>query len=770
MIDARRTLPVLLLALLASVACVGSSQDSDLPLPKDPDDEEEEREEKIPTDLVAGRFFGVGTFVEDSGATVLAGPAAKPFDGLALSLDPRVHDAPFSVVLGLPQTPPGNRQYGFDPLISCLVSPDGLVFDTSATSGRLVLPVNRGLTDEPAFPARWNMDEGTWDAVSTDAASSVNSVAIQIDRLGWYGVFRAGRSLVRLRNDAPASSAPSGIVLHYHAGPVGPEGSVSTAVFRADPPPAPFTVALDPGEAVDTFLLPGTHKFTVEFPDFTRTADLNFRVPTLTSGADDTFTDQTISLGSAGAVSDDAMTQASLRFRALLDPIDRAPEVTVTADVPAGVELVDAETGFPAGPTTKLLRIGPIAASQIATPLDVVLRATATDAEDGPNDALELVWTWSNGTDPVSQVPLNGATVGRSFLPPTLPVAAGIYTVHVAAYDSRGQVGVGTFLVDVVQDPIERLELRTDRSVVDYGRRDVKRTLGCTPVAGVLQGLCDWVDLDGNSTLDQPLYQTLETGPDLVDPDQDPGSLTCVVALVTPSPALAGLPLEGGFESIGFDHSRGTLYSAFTVTDAGLQPGSRIPNLAALETYNEHVLDLATQGFLVADTTLYPGLPPGTRAIPILYEAPADPDPTNATNDCSEFAACPDPNPGSVAITFRLATANAHEQRAMTRVAWPDDEGPSPCSLSLVPDPMFPDQGETVALRLDTFPKAPKTPVTWAISGTDGFSDQVLVETDLDGRTTYLLPPVTPLVDYTIEAECAGTTLEATYRFTASAF
>jgi hypothetical protein len=203
-------------------------------------------------------------------------------------------------------------------------------------------------------------------------------------------------------------------------------------------------------------------------------------------------------------------------------------------------------------------------------------------------------------------------------------------------------------------------------------------------------------------------------------PTNAPHGATCVYAIIGDSD---GDPLAGGFRIPEPIHGRGTLYAAVpvpssaqgsasipllekagTVADIlpnGLIPGSIIDTYAKMDAYNATLTYLAKlNSFPVTGTPLatytplqplpawpLPG-PGGPQALPIIWEAPDDPDsPSDTTHDCVSHNGkiCSIKHGGTVYIEGWVRDGYSPEQRGFALVAFPDASVmPAKCSTTQV--------------------------------------------------------------------------------------
>ncbi|MEN6318688.1 MAG: hypothetical protein ABFD82_08040 [Syntrophaceae bacterium] len=183
---------------------------------------------------------------------------------------------------------------------------------------------------------------------------------------------------------------------------------------------------------------------------------------------------------------------------------------------------------------------------------------------------------------------------------------------------------------------------------------------------------------------------------------------TCIYAVIGDAD---GDPLAGGFRIPEPIHGRGTLYAAVpvpssaqggasipllektgTVADIlpnGLIPGSIIDTYAKMDAYNATITYLANGGWLPVTATplaAYAPLQPlptwpspgpgGPQALPIIWEAPDDPDsPSDTTHDCVthvDGSFCSIKNGGTVQIEGWVRDGYSPMQRGFALVAYPD--------------------------------------------------------------------------------------------------
>ncbi len=680
-------------------------------------------------------------------------------DGASLSVPSSSVAQPLTLSIGTPDELPGVAPFGDTPVGSpFVIEPSGTTF-AAANPATLTLPLPTGDVGKEFYIGRWEPSSGTWEKIGGEVDGDY--ISVDIEHLSGYGVFFAGKSFVRVTNAADASLADLGISLDYLGGPVPPADLEPGVPFNAYPPLPPGGVDLKPGESGYMRLLPGHYSFMVSYPHPQPGVSnvLSFAVPVLETGADDSTVDQTITITMAGASSTDAFTDASIVFRGADPdaPANVRPVVNLDAQAPAGVPIVDSLTGGPVTNATRMVTIGPVVASQLTSINTLLLEGTATDANNPAN--LHVCWTWSAGTLPTHDWIINGSTKSRGFRPN--PPKAGVYTVHFTAYDDYGLFDQGTWTIIIRGNTLPELEVIADDFVIDFGRLDSYRDLygafTSTPTLPVY--------LYTGTTINLRLLGIV--GP-ARNPIQDPTGMTIVFGLVSDAD---GDPIQFGFRIPAPMYGKGNLYAALPVppgplVPAGLAVGDMIDTYNKIDAYNQQLTALANQGALPVDTTIFPGRPAGTQALPVIWEAPDDPDvPINSTNDCSEFGGCSIAAGGTVNVEGRVTDGFSKEKRDFGMIAYPDDDGNNFLLASVVPNPPDPAPGQGVTVVATIFPAVAGVTVEFSIVGTDGYSNSSSPLTGDDGTASFYIPGGGEGVVDVVTVRVGNSEVEVTYTF-----
>lgn len=680
-------------------------------------------------------------------------------DGASLSVPASSVSQPLTLSIGTPDELPGGAPLGDTPAGSpFVIEPSGTTF-AAANLATLTLPLPTGNVDKDYYVGRWEPNTETWEKIG--GAVDGDYISVDIEHLSAYGVFFAGKSFIKVTNAADPTQADLGITIHYLGGPVPPADLEPGHPYNAYPPLPNGKMDLKPNESGYMRLLPGNYSFMVSYPHPQPGVSnvLSFAVPELETGADDGNIDQTLTITMEGASSTDAFTDASIQFRGA-DPNAAAnvrPVVNLDALVPAGVPIVDSWAGGPVTPATRMVTIGPVVVGQITSINSILLRGTATDANNP--DQLHVCWTWSQGSLPTHDWIGNGGTKSRGFKPN--PLKAGTYTVHFTAYDEFGLFDQGTWTIIVRGNTLPELEVIADDFVIDFGRLDSYRDLygAFTSAPGMP------VYLYTGTTINLRLLGMV--GP-AQNPIQDPTGMTIVFGLVSDAD---GDLINFGFRIPAPMYGKGNLYAALPVppgplVPAGLAVGDMINTYDEMEAYNQQLSALANSGALPVDTTIFPGRPAGTQALPVIWEAPDDPDsPTNSTNDCSEFGPCTLANGGTVVIEGRVTDGFSKEKRDFGMIAYPDDDGNNFLLASVVPNPPDPAPGQGVTVVATIFPAVAGVTVEFSIVGTDGYSNSSSPLTGDDGTASFYIPGGGEGVVDVVTVRVGNSEVEVTYTF-----
>lgn len=274
-------------------------------------------------------------------------------------------------------------------------------------------------------------------------------------------------------------------------------------------------------------------------------------------------------------------------------------------------------------------------------------------------------------------------------------------------------------------------------------------------------------DIEGSPNTGAPFFPGATPH---IAPVQYPGGMTCVFAVVADA---NGDALCGGFVLPVPLYGRGTVYTAigippgapFPVLDAecrptgvtvgallpgGLAVGSMIDTQAKMDAYNATLFAAANAGLLpsqfAADGSLLPATPPfgPGQALPILFEAPDDPDPALTTHDCRHRADCATslPRGGTVQVEARVTDGFSAERREFGLVAFPDVQSVFPSGLTLTVEPIPPDPGpfQGVDARACVIPARAGVTINFSIVGTDGFTKAQSIPTNASGCADFFIP------------------------------
>jgi hypothetical protein len=195
--------------------------------------------------------------------------------------------------------------------------------------------------------------------------------------------------------------------------------------------------------------------------------------------------------------------------------------------------------------------------------------------------------------------------------------------------------------------------------------------------------------------------------------------------------------------------------------------GEIIDTYAKMDAYNAELMFQADLGALPVETVIFPDAPAGAQMLPILWEAPDDPDsPTDSTNDCSEFGPCELANGGTVNLVARISDGFSAERTDYATVGFPDDDTDQLCQIqSVTPSPVDPGPGQGVTITACLFPAEAGVPVYFSITGTDGYFNEDTNPTDADGCATFYIPGgAEGVVDHVV-VMCGDSVVEVTYEF-----
>lgn len=678
-------------------------------------------------------------------------------DGAYLDVPAHSVAAAVTVSVGPPEFLPEANALGQEPVGQAFVfEPSGTTFSEPAT---LSLPVPAAHASQDMYLGRWDPQNANWE----DLGGSIEGdfLVAEVDHLSLYGLFYRGKSRVAVKN---ASANP--IEVRWISGPLPPEDWELSTPFPAYSPFEDNLLDLGAGKSGAMELLPGAYHFAVSFPTPNPgiTNSLFLEIPELESGADDGVIDQVLTIDREGASSDDAFTDESIVFDGASQTpgSNQRPNVSLNAFVPLGVPVTDGITGGAVTSSTKVVDIGPIVVNQLV-PGAVELRGYAQDPEG--SSPLHVCWTWSYGSLPTHHWIANASTDIAHFLPN--PKKAGVYTVYFTAYDEFGLFDEGRFRITVRGNEKPYVKVIADDFIVDFGRLDdFRRPLGAT-TDPLLLPYHTYVDTTGDGFVDETYLKTLGVNGPVSNPTQDPTSMSVVWAIVADPD---GDPLSGGFKLPTPIFGRGTFFASIAVAGSaqvpdGLAVGEIIDSYPEMDLYNEAVLSLANLGLLPVDTTIFPNEPAGAQALPILWEAPDDPDsPSNTTNDCSEFGPCQISNGGTVNLLARFTDGWSAEQTDYTTIGFPD-EHESWQLQSVTPNPPDPGPGQGVTIVACVWPQLEGVPIDFLIEGSDGYTNSATNYTDDEGCADFYIPGGAEGVTDTVTVESGGSTVFVHYEF-----
>jgi hypothetical protein len=292
--------------------------------------------------------------------------------------------------------------------------------------------------------------------------------------------------------------------------------------------------------------------------------------------------------------------------------------------------------------------------------------------------------------------------------------------------------------------------------------------------------LCGYVDTTGDGVPDSTILKLLTpiegnlSGMDAgtffasaephVRPLQYPDAMTCVYALYS-DPDGDGIQ-SGGFRIPAPLFDRGNLYAAISIPGGapfllpdgstvasqmpkGLPVGSAIDTQLKLDAYNATLTAAANAGLLSCQFSdngaLIPlGTPGPCAALPVIFEAPDDPDSALLVHDCRHLTSCPTPIPrgGTIAVEARVTDGYNPEQRQFGVIAYPDVESvlPSGLTLNITPVPADPAPGQSVTVTACVFPPRPNVAIEFAMVGTDGYTHTSTPATGQDGCANFVIP------------------------------
>ena len=695
----------------------------------------EESPTEVPSAFELAEVYASTTLSPEWGA-VLESPARSPNAiGFRRILASGLVDSPRTIHLGGPAVRPDQLR-GTWWRDGWLLAPDGLSLGEPFRSfpGTLGDGVGTGFTSS----RRWNAASGEWEWASLFTGD---------ERFGLYGRFPYGLVRVSLENIVSPALAPLGIRVRRTDGPLPPRNGDDVAYRRSEWSPT-LNLHLDVGESKELFLLGGEHLFQVQNVATGVIADLTLLTPGFDAlgFGEDGVDSMTVAIGFDHVTSEHPEVRGVHPYSGLSGLGNRAPVVVANALTPPGVSVRARDTGGAPGPESRqliLTREAPAAFDEVLP--FVTMLASATDPE-GRATLSSVVSPALFSGGPEVPIHTSESWVREAWLSND--------TLHVVFYDEVGLAAAASFAFREQREPppIAGVQLRVDRDLVDYGRRAVKRAAGCAPANGGLEGLADWIDTDGDGVGDAARYSTLEVVGDPADPDQDPGGLVALYALVSPE-ALESIQFAGG---IADEATNGSFYAAWSMPLFDIVVGQRLDD-AQRAQYSNRLWELARHGFLPVNAEQFPDVPRDWQAIPILFEAPPFECVDGVvTNDCAEFGGA-DPEFGLAYLSLFVGA------QASSRVAWPDDATSFTTNLTLVPVSIEPRAGEGLTLQASTFPRARNTEIVWRVESTDGMVVEQALLTDAEGRSTLSLPPAEAGTKHAVTAICRGTRIEVTY-------
>ena len=461
------------------------------------------------------------------------------------------------------------------------IEPAGTVF---AEDVDLNLPIPPSNINMNYYIGHWNVTANKWDNLGGTIIG--DTLSTKIKNLSIFGVFYAGKSDVRIVNNA-GPTADLGITLLYISGPAIPPDANLNEYFPGYRPLPEKGIDLKDGEWWTLSLLPGRYHFLVTYPHPQPGVanSLFFTVPVISQGTDDGQIDQTITITLNGATSTNSYTSGTISFAGnkVVSGSNLRPIIACTAVAPAGVPVIDAVTGQAPQPDphkanpTRIVDVGPINIEQLYPKGALTLNGQAHDPE---NAFINFYWTLSEGALPIHEQVPSDTTVSEGFLPN--PPRGQRYNAYLTAYDPYGLFDECRWNINVRVNTKPRIITVADDVVIDFGRLDAQRRIfgpqpavdavpfsgsaGAPPIErkGLITknpfgNLCAYVQQETTTYLD-----TLPFG-DSVKPDQYPWGMTCVYAIIGDT---NGDSLKAGFRIPAPIMGRGTLYAAIPVPTA----------------------------------------------------------------------------------------------------------------------------------------------------------------------------------------------------------
>lgn len=583
-------------------------------------------------------IYNSAVVLPTSGGLLLIEDDDNELNGASLDIPAGAVAEKVTMSIGTIDELPAASPFGQQPVGKLFgVDPPGLLFqeDTKEEEGAkreviLSLPIPPGEAAAGLYIGRWNDVTQAWEDLGGTVTGDF--ISTEVDHLSAFGVFYSGKSYVKFDLQAPL--ADLGIQLRYVNGPaVFADYDLSQPYAGYRPLPPGGVLEVRNGEPGFMMLLPGRYHFVVSYPHPQpgQANSLFFDIPVLLNGGDDYQIDQTIVITLDGARSDDSFTDASMNNALYTFPgyqpaptTLQRPVIACTAVIGdhvinAGAIIVrDRITGVapvfnPLDPAaTRLVDITPVKVEQL-DPTAIELVGTAHDPE---GSLLKYFWTWEPGTLPTMDAVASDGQKSRYFYPN--PIRGRLYTVSLTVYDEYGLFDQCSWFINVVPNTPPIVKATADDIVIDFGRRDVRRTvvgptepqqdllyssfpLVADPPPGLvinvpglplpLANVCAYAGacpfpafVAGN--FGATWLATCPNNPPVnhVDPLQyvnnwplppQPHGATCVFGIIGDAD---GDPLDAGFRIPPPEHGRGTLYAAISVPNAA-NGGGLIPLL-----------------------------------------------------------------------------------------------------------------------------------------------------------------------------------------------
>ena len=589
---------------IAAMICFGCSGSGDDDKPSSTDVANGDGDE---APAIASSFVTV-----EEGGLVYIAHRDHELNGASIDIPPLAVDHDTKISFGVQESLPDDSPYGQTPLGKIFIlEPSGTRFDEDVT---LTLPIPGANVDAPLYIGRWNESKKWWESLGGTVDGDFISTAI--GHLSMYAVFYKGKSNVQIVNAADPTLADLGVGVTYESGPAIFSDILDEETFPAYRSFPEIEALLQNGELINLALLPGRYRFMISYPHPQpgRGNNLYFTIPVLNTGADDGQIDQTITITMDGATSTDVYTDTSIVFPGYTtDTAENLRPVinTCNAIVPAGVPVVDAQTGSAPTTTTHVVNVGPIKSEQVASGA-INLSGRVTDPEN--HSYLDVFWTDGNAFSYYPAVP--GETVTYEFE----REKSGRHTVYLTLYDEYDLFDQCQWNITVAPNAVPFVDVVVDDTVVDFGRLDsLRRNNGAVPVPGGLpnfhpdpfflllgSGIPNWgvyatpplagqlpPAIQGNPTAATDLKRVATIPPGHFNPTQYPGGMTMVYAIVADAD---GDPINAGFVLPEPIMGKGNLFAA--ITAPGVPVGTLIDSYATLAAYNAELSRLANLGVL----------------------------------------------------------------------------------------------------------------------------------------------------------------------------